>query len=151
MVRRLVEQDHIRLEHQRSGDRQPFLPPPGERRDQLIGATEVSEAECLRNSPPFLMRIKAFIQEGFRQQRLDSLLLRTHRILRYIHHPCMPAHRSGPAVRLFNTCQNLQQRRLSRPVGPDQSDMISLIDAQRQIAEEGFHPETLADRLATKQ
>ena len=62
-----------------------------------------------------------------------------------------PPELHGAPVGSQEACQNVEQARLSRPVGPDDAEDVALIDRERKLVDSGDASERLAEMRRRKQ
>ena len=152
MIGGLVEEEDVRFARQLPRDREPLSPAAGERIRYLraIGESRLPER------PPDSRRLLVFIKRRLPAQRIEQHLLggqprSEDRILRHIPDAHPLPHRPPPRVRQLDARQNLQQRRLPRPIRPDQTDVIPLRDRETEILKQRPRRKRLRQRFAGEQ
>ena len=147
MVGGLVEEQHLRLAGQRGGDGQPLAPAAGQLGQWLLGVAEPALAQGDRD-PRVAMVLG---HRGGVGRGLDHLahggLRAERRVLGHVPDAQAPARRPLPGGRRLEPGQDLQQRRLPRPVGPDEAHVVALEDAEGQPLEQGGGTEILGEIL----
>ena len=154
VVRRLVEQQQVRLADQLAGDRQPLSPAAGQRVDRLVGVAEpdLAEQDVAPRSPARARR------RGSSAWRVDERPARTvapareHVLLRQVARAAVAGGDSiDPSSGCLDAGQDLQQRRLARAVRPDQARPLGVVEADAQAVEDHAGAEGFLERIASKQ
>ncbi len=145
MVRRLVEEQRVRLVRQGAGDREPLAPTAAERRCVLfqIGETELSQRDLgpgCRVGAVVVLLAQVADDLGDGCGALGELV-----VLRDV--PQAQALLPGDLalVRLLDPDEDLEQRGLASAVGTDEAEAVGITDAEVDPGEEGLRAEGLAD------
>ena len=134
MVRRLVEDDHLRRLERGEQQRQPRLLPP--RQPPHLGRHDVRPDPPRRQPRPELPRRLVRPQPlQMLQRRLVELEL-VHLVLREIADAQLRGRDLPPAHRRQPVGEKLRQRRLPLPVLPEERDPVVLVDPQIQVAQD---------------
>ena len=142
VVRRLVEQEQVRLLDQQAREVRAHHPPAA----QLVDRTKIILlAKCQPRQNPLRRRLRAAIRLVPGRKLHDRSLGRSRGLLRKIPatHAALDADR--PLVRFVRPQQQRKKRRLPGPVRPDQPDPVAGIDLQRRLLKKGATGKRLAD------
>src|SRR5207244_9157661 len=149
MVRRFVHEEDVGDGGQLAGDRQALLPAARERLHLRAPVGEAGAAERQRETA----RPVVLLHGGEPRQHdvVHAAAGREDWILRHVADTNAAADGAGPAIRLHDAGQDLQQGGLAGAVGTDETDLVALEQPERQVVEERPGPERLADGLAAEQ
>ncbi len=148
MVRRLVQQQNVRLLRQGFGNHEAFAPATRERRGFHLEVVESHAAKRLGNPAlPFRVRHAGRLQSAL-NGRADALARGKLRLLRNVAEAGKLADGYLTAVRRHAPDQNLQQRRFTRAIWPDQADAIAFGDGKADVLEQGRCSKCLRDALS---
>ncbi len=153
VVGRFVEHQQVEVAHQRGGQRDAAALAAGKIGDRGVQA-EPGHAEAGEHRPhprvggPFVLgaetvRVEDRVAHGRVRGKLGAL--GDHR------HPQIATLADPAAVRLGETGEHLQQRRLAPTVEPDDADALARRDTQRNAVQQRTHAVALADRFQIDQ
>ena len=81
------------------------------------------------------------------QHRAHRQPRRKVRLLRYISHPSPLPHRDIARIGIFIASQHLQQRRLPRPIRPNQPNTVPITHSKANLLKQWHSAKTLAHTL----
>ena len=136
VVGRLVEQEDVGLADELPGDRQPLAPPAGERAGLLPEVGEPDAAEHVAGLRLLLVLVRVRVGQRRGDDLQHGRFRREGVFLRQVAGGHLPPHRDRAGVGLFQPGEDLEQRGLARPVGPDEAGFLGVAEADRDVLEE---------------
>ena len=152
VVRRLIEQEDVGRAGERARDREPGAPAP---RKGVGRNVRVVESGLAQGQPDALVPL-VVIEPSIRRDRFRDDLGRRgprgeDRSLRDVADTDVLPAAAGPRVGDLHGAEDLQQRRLSRSVGPDEPDPVSIVEGERQPLEQRWSAERFGDAFAAQE
>jgi len=149
---RLVEEEHLRVVHQRPGDRGPLRQPAGEGPDPSVGLVRDREtAHYLRGArpPPFGGDVV--------QRRPEEQILRHREVPVEVTLVPDPADGTAPPgnggasrLRPYQTREHLQERRLPRPIGTEDDERSTGREAEGDVIQRDHVPEGVPEPVSSE-
>ena len=155
MVRRLVEQQHVRLHHHRLGDREPLAPASAQTGGFCVHADggvravvgEAGLAERLAQALLVLvLRNTAAVERGL-QHAAHRRACGVLGDLLHVADARALAHGDFARIGFHLAGEDGEQRGLARAVRPDQADAVAFIHGKRNIFKQGRRAKALAHAL----
>ena len=133
MVRGFVQQEHVRLLHQRFCNRQPLAPTAGKPCCFGIKVFKAGTSQRFKQASwAFRLRHCAALQR-FCHHRPHRLTRGKLRFLDHIAEPGVPAHRNIAAIRFNAAGKNPQQRGFAGAIRPDQANAVPFRNGERYV------------------
>ncbi len=143
MVRRLIEEQYVGFERQFARQRQPPLPSTRKRARQRFAVRESRAPQGLADARRSLGLIEPLAGDGRLEYLLNRLVLGQRGFLLHVSDAQVAPQRDLAGIGRLASRQNLQQRRFSRAVRPDQPDPVAFGNGERDAAEQSSRAEGL--------
>ena len=136
VVGRLIQKEDIRLTNELLHNGKALLPAARELSRSLASIRKAALCQRDLDRDGLLRLVQGHARQSGKERLLDTLLALKGFILRDVADLQAPPHRDRPPAELPATRQRLEQSGLARPIGPDQPEPLTVLNAKSQPREE---------------